>query len=149
VHDYDELVAAMRARANELNVSRATIDDVSGLQSGYAAKLLANPPIKSFGAVSLGPMLGALGVSLVMVEDVEALARVATRLDERNSSQVRTMPAPARMSSKLKMITKRNARKMQRLWMSKVPAAKRKAMARRAANLRWKRVRAKRRRATS
>jgi len=43
VHDYDDLVAAIRARRDELQVTHMTIDDVSGIQPGYASKLLAHP----------------------------------------------------------------------------------------------------------
>lgn len=86
VRSYDELIAALRARASELAISRETIDAVSGLQSGYSGKLLAAVPIKGLGKTSLGPMLGALGLSLVVVEDLEMLARVRARLTESKSA---------------------------------------------------------------
>jgi hypothetical protein len=83
IRDYSDLVAALRARANALDVSRGTIDEVAGLPSGYAGKLLALVPSKTLGRVSLGPVLGALGVMLVLVEDAAALDRVRDRLVKR------------------------------------------------------------------
>src|SRR5206468_2426011 len=69
VRDYDELVAAVRARVAELNITHANVDDVSGVPGGYASKLLCNPPMRTMGRVSLGLMLGALGLKLLVVED--------------------------------------------------------------------------------
>jgi hypothetical protein len=81
IREYGQLVQALRERAEELNVSRETLDAVSGLQSGYSAKLLCQ--IKGVGRTSLGPLLGAMGVALVLVEDPEALAKVRPRLTQR------------------------------------------------------------------
>ena len=69
VRNYDDLVAAIRARRDELEVTHETIDTVSGVASGYASKLLADPPIKRRGMISLSAVLGALGLMLVVVED--------------------------------------------------------------------------------
>jgi hypothetical protein len=76
--EYGELINALRDRAEELNVSRETLDAVSGLQSGYTAKLLVG--LKGLGRVSLGPLLGSMGVVLVVMEDPIALAKVRDRL---------------------------------------------------------------------
>lgn len=143
VTDYDGLLAALRARAEELNVSRSTLDDVSGLQTGYAAKLLANPPMKSFGRVSLGPMLGALGVSLVLVEDPEQMARVATRMEERNTAQVRTGHANARPDLPRWLFNSRKARRAATKRWARMSPAQRKRAARKAARTRRRRARAK------
>jgi hypothetical protein len=55
VHDYAGLHASLRARSDELAVSRAELDSLSGLQGGYCSKLLAPVPIKRLGMESLGP----------------------------------------------------------------------------------------------
>lgn len=105
VTDYDGLVAACRARADALNISRDTIDEVAGLPKGYTSKALMIEPFggksatggrlssRNLGRVSLGPMLGALGIALVVVEDAEALAKVSGRMTKRNKSQVRCLNA--------------------------------------------------------
>jgi hypothetical protein len=98
VRSWNDLHAALRARAESLNVSRLVLDELSGLQSGYASKLLAPVPIRHFGRVSLGAMLGALGPKLVVQEDKEALARVAGRLVRRERN-VRRRGQDARPSN--------------------------------------------------
>jgi hypothetical protein len=87
VRDHDELHAALAARADELRVTRETLDAVSGLQSGYSAKLLAPFPSKKLNRVSLGAMLGTLGLMLIVVEDVEAFQRVKSRLMPAHGAQ--------------------------------------------------------------
>lgn len=93
VSDYAGLLAAVRARVVELNITHENLDAVSGIQSGYAGKLLCNPPIRNFGLVSLGLVLGGLGLKLLVVEDEEALARVRSRLAPRRAARrVRNEP---------------------------------------------------------
>jgi hypothetical protein len=82
VREYGELIQGLRDRAEELNVSRETLDAVSGLQSGYTAKLLVG--LKGLGRVSLGPLLGSMGLVIVLAEDQDALARVRHRLVPRH-----------------------------------------------------------------
>jgi len=86
---YDDLVAALRARAEALNVSRETLDEVAGLPSRYSSKLLSPNPIRSLGRVSLGAMLGALGVKLVLMEDGEAMEKIRSRLVKRTRHRSR------------------------------------------------------------
>jgi hypothetical protein len=85
----EELRQLLRARADELNVSRLTIDEVAGTQSGYCGKLLAEPPTKGFGEMSLGAVLGALALKIArieFVEDPEQAARVIDRWEPRKRS---------------------------------------------------------------
>lgn len=83
VRSYAELHAAIRARVEELDVSRLCLDDAAGFTGGYASKLLAPRPTKLMGKMSLGIMLGALGLALVVVEDPVALARIKPKLQKR------------------------------------------------------------------
>jgi hypothetical protein len=96
-----EVHAALRARSDELAVSRAELDSLSGLQSGYCSKLLSPVPIKQVGMESLGPLLTVLGVKLIMVEDLDALRRIGPRLTKRNEQAVR-MRARRKRSKRLK-----------------------------------------------
>jgi hypothetical protein len=79
IRSIDDLVAAIRARRDELNVSHELIDDLAGLQSGYTSKLLAPEPMKGLGPMSLPALLGALGAALVLVEDSAQAERVRDR----------------------------------------------------------------------
>lgn len=83
IRSYGELLSALRARADELQVTREGLDAITGLQSGYAGKLLAPVPIKSLGKFSMGPMLTAMGCMLILVEDADTLARITSRVPKR------------------------------------------------------------------
>jgi hypothetical protein len=86
---YDELHSALRNRADQLQVSRAELDYLTGLQSGYCGKLLSKTRIKNIGAQSLGPLLCVLGLCLQVVEDPAAMARIGPRLTKRHAASVR------------------------------------------------------------
>jgi hypothetical protein len=83
VKSYDDLHQLLRARAEELNVSRSTLDDAAGFTPGHASKLLSPTPIKKLGAVTMGLMLQVLGLQLIAVEDAEALRRIKGKLVKR------------------------------------------------------------------
>jgi hypothetical protein len=86
--DYTTLVLALRARAEELNISREQIDAIAGLPDRYTGKVLSIRGKKRIGLLSLGPLLGALGIKLMPVEDPEALARVQGRFEPRSVSHL-------------------------------------------------------------
>jgi hypothetical protein len=81
IRSFDDLITVIRARIAELQITHETVDDVSGLQSGYSSKLLAN--IRRLGPLSFSALLPALGLKVTVSEDTEALARVASRLVKR------------------------------------------------------------------
>lgn len=89
ITDYDSLIAALRVRADQLEISRATIDDIAGLCDRYASKILSLSKAKRIGLETLGPILGALGLKLIAVQDDEATERYRARRVKRNASQVR------------------------------------------------------------
>jgi len=45
VGDYDKLHIVQRAHADELSVTRETLDAAAGLQPGYGGKILAPKPV--------------------------------------------------------------------------------------------------------
>jgi len=94
VRDYGDLVAVIRARMIELDVTLATVDHVAGLPANYASKLLAPNPSKRLGIMAFGALLGAIGIKLVAIEDTEALARVRRRLVKRRKRLPQTQSQP-------------------------------------------------------
>jgi hypothetical protein len=92
IRSMEELLAALRARRDELQLTHERIDDIAGFASGYCGKLMAPIPIKNLGFMSFGLALDALGVALVMVENPEQIKRVANRWIPR----LRPHNAPAR-----------------------------------------------------
>lgn len=91
VRDYAELQTALRARVTELKTTHEAIGDLAGFQDGYVGTLLAPCPIKALGAQSLGPMLSVLGIALVVVEDLEAVRRITSRLKKREHAGLRVL----------------------------------------------------------
>jgi hypothetical protein len=83
---YEGLHALFRLRADQLGVPRSDpkggmgLDALSGLADGYVAKLLSPVPMKTIGRLSLGPLMSALAVKLIMVEDLEMLARIERKI---------------------------------------------------------------------
>jgi hypothetical protein len=90
VRSYDELLAAIRNRVDELGVTRDGLDTAAGLPDHYITKILSRHPIRRLGLLSLGGVLGALKLKLVVCED-ELSQRP---LPERRQNQRRTA-APA------------------------------------------------------
>lgn len=92
---YRVLIETCRARAEELDLSRAELDRLSGLPAGYSGKLLGNVENsekpknqKRVWRVGLEAMLGALGLKIVVIEDEAAAARtLALRVPVDRSQQ--------------------------------------------------------------
>jgi hypothetical protein len=95
IADYVELVNALRERAAALNLSFEKLDGLAGLHDGYSAHLLTPHPqlsMRILGKLSLGCVLGALGVELIMIENPHAMIKLSdrlARLGRRNPAQVR------------------------------------------------------------
>src|ERR1700687_2415820 len=83
--DYRTLIQTCRARADELALSRLELDRLSGLPSGYSAKLLGKventKDKKRIWPVGLGAMLGTLGLRMLLIEDEAATARTLALRD--------------------------------------------------------------------
>jgi len=80
IRSYSDLHQALRQRANSLQVSRETLDEISGLGGCYVNKLIGPTPVKSLDRISMGALLGAMGCMLILVQDEEAYRRVYRRL---------------------------------------------------------------------
>ena len=89
VRDSQELAAALRARAEELQLSRRELDRLAGLADGYAAKLLCDPPVRRMAPESLFLLAGALGVRITLSRD-SAMVKCLRWADPRDSSRVRS-----------------------------------------------------------
>lgn len=83
IRDMEGIRKAVRRRRDELNISHETIDQIAGLQSGYTSKLLAPKPLKNFGDMSFGAVLGALAIGIVVVEDPDQKGLVEGRWQPR------------------------------------------------------------------
>jgi hypothetical protein len=95
IADYDGLWSAMRGRVSELQLTMTELDGLSKCQDGYSAKILGPSQIKAFGKKSLGRMLGGTGTYLLLVEDVQATAKIKAIAKKR---QRPLRPAPRLLS---------------------------------------------------
>ena len=80
VHDERELLAAIRARCNELQITYDTLDAVAVLPDGYASKLLCEHPVKHMGTLTMWNVLGTLGYRIALIHDPDLLARFRDKL---------------------------------------------------------------------
>jgi hypothetical protein len=133
VADYSSLIRAVRARVAELGITHETLDAISGLQSGYASKLLADPPIRRIGPLTLFIVLQSLGMSLSLVEDRKWMERAETRLVPRKTPR---MLRAASITFTPDFFTY-NARIGGEARRDKLSPARRQEIARNAARARW------------
>jgi len=82
VHSYDDLVLALRQRVDELETTFESVDELAGLPLRYSGKLLGPARARSLGRISLGPLMGALGIEIHVVE-APGFARIRRRLEPR------------------------------------------------------------------
>jgi hypothetical protein len=130
---YNALQEAFIDRIEELNVSRITVNEAGGFTSGYSEKLLCVPPMKTLGKGTLGNMLKATGLALIVVVDDERFAAVKAQMAKRK----RSVPPSAGMKQPAWLFTKKRAREMGLKRWSKLNPAQRTRLARRAAKARW------------
>lgn len=134
-NSYAGLQEIMRTRADQLQITREQIDEISGLQNGYASKVLAPNPIKKLGATSMPLMLPALGMKLMAVEDPEALKRITRRGLKREvaSSQVSAAVQFKLTYRFLRKIAKKGGENSRKF----LTRRRRRQLARKAARARW------------
>lgn len=140
VRDYPALLEALRQRAVELRVTRKQIAEIAGIAEGYAGTLLTPHSRKSFGLNTMGPILGALGIALLVIEDEQALKYVKNRLGEGNQTYMRNGGANAPLIFKLSRRRMRYLAKLASEGRKKIPPWKRRQLARRAARARWRKA---------
>jgi len=81
IRSYDDLHSAVRERSAEIGMTRADLDARAGLADGHAGKLLGKRQTKRLGNVTLGLVMGALRVALVMVEDSDVATPPVEHID--------------------------------------------------------------------
>lgn len=79
IKNYNELVALLVRRRHDLGMSQIDMDHRTGLADGYVAKIECGT--KRLGPTSLPCILGALGVSLLVIPDSD-LPSMAIRLSD-------------------------------------------------------------------
>lgn len=137
VTDMDALHEGFIDRVEDLNVTRLAIDEAGDFTGGHSAKLLCNPPIKNIGKVSLGKLLKATGMALVLVVDDERFAPIRAEMATRK----RPVHPNGSIRKPAWLITREASQKMQVLRNKKLSPRQRRLIAKRAAKARWNRPR--------
>lgn len=88
---YQDLIMACQIRAAQRHIALSgEANQVAGFPDQYIAKLIGAKPVRRIGMMSLGPLLGVLGVKLTMIEDVDAIKRYGDRIKRRDERLVRS-----------------------------------------------------------
>lgn len=143
VRTYNDLHLILRARSDELGITRLTLDEAAGLTPGHASKILAPQPIKRLGDATFPLMLGALGLKLIVVEDEQALARIAPKLVKRERPIAMLAVGVGHGKHQIQSLRflKKIAASGGHGRAAKLSARKRKQIAKNAARARWKGIR--------
>jgi hypothetical protein len=84
VSDYDGLVDALRQRVAHLGVAMGSVEELAGVPDFYLSKIIRQK--KFLGPVSFGPIIGALALKVILVEDGDQLQKIQHRLPKRGKS---------------------------------------------------------------
>src|SRR3989304_4318298 len=90
VRDYDGLIAAFRARVDEIGISYAVLEELMGLQAGDLGKLMGPSRVKMFSAMTVLEFAEAAALKITIEPDHEAATRMADRWGKRDELQRRT-----------------------------------------------------------
>jgi hypothetical protein len=102
--NYFQLIAALSRRRAELGITLATLDEIAGLSERHCSKIFGPTPTKFCGPVTLGCLLGALGLRIIITDDPAALARVERRLRARQLRHAVTSKRPAVAAGESKLV---------------------------------------------
>ena len=134
VSSYEQMLAALRARVNELQVNGERFDEYCGLPKGYLSKLIGTKPIRRLGMTSFAPVLAGLGLRLLVIEDQEATERLKNCLQPRNQSYVRSVAVHTNLTTRFLRKIGAKGGENSRKYLGKRLV---KQLARRAAAARW------------
>jgi len=140
ITDLEALREVFVDRAEDLNISRVTIDEVGGLTPGYSSKLLCEPPMKPLTNETIPKMLKATRLVLIAVVEDERFAAAKAELSKRK----RKVRAVARIKRVKGHFTPENAAEYGKKRWEGIPEATRSRLARRAVNARHRAARRRR-----
>jgi hypothetical protein len=133
---YDEMLAAVRARVNELQIHGERFDEFAGLPKGYLSKLIGVRPTRRIAMTSMSMVLDGLGMIGQFVEDPRGTQRLKNRLQPRNGSYVRGTPSIVLTARFFQRIGRLGAQAR----IDNSTEAQRRKWARQAAIARWRKV---------
>lgn len=144
VNGYQGLIAAIRARKEELRMSDRDLEELAGLTPGHVSKILTPGANRVLGPLSMGRILRTLGIDLIVAENIERTEQIreqfVPRVEERVNKKTRMHSVGVQIEVTRKFLkeigTKGGANS--RKYLTRRQA---KAIAKKAARARWDRVR--------
>lgn len=83
IRDYDELVAALRSRMDEIGISYEDLEDLCGLTRGHISKVFGPIRAKNIGMDVLLLLMGGLALRARLEPDLEAAHAMEHRWERR------------------------------------------------------------------
>jgi hypothetical protein len=119
----DDLIAALRARKDELGLSNATVDEIAGMTLGHWDKACGPSRVKSPNLFTLMSLIGALGLAVQFVDDPDRIRAVRGRWRRRSDPQV--CPPTLTIGQARPVVLSRAARKAAKArWARSTPEAR-------------------------
>jgi hypothetical protein len=84
-NSYSDLLQALRQRAEQLDISRSTIDSLAGIADGLASKILGLGQSKRLGLETLGGVLQAMSLRIVVEHDDDMYQSMRHRYVKRDA----------------------------------------------------------------
>lgn len=145
------LQPALREAAELRRISRAKLDELSGLAEGHSSKILAPIPTKAIGPETEPKIMRGLAVRLVLEDDPERLLQIRDSLNGRAENYVRAGVASMKLKtlSYVNKVAARVVKRDRRAWAKKARREQitttspehRKRIATTAAQARWRKQR--------
>lgn len=89
--DYVDLLMVLRTQAERLGVPQLAIDEMAGVAAGFSGHCLIGK--KRLGPTSMGLIIQALGLKLLVVEDATAIPRIKRLMHTPRGRGPRIVPA--------------------------------------------------------
>jgi hypothetical protein len=141
------MLAAIRNRISELKTTHASVEAVSGIQSGYISKVASDRPQKRVSLFTTFLLLEALGLQVTLSIAPSFVERYGHRLDKRKVVRTKAVSKQAglfgrqaleAMPPDVRLVRNRRGGKNR---MRRMTPAQRSAFGKSAANARWNRPR--------
>lgn len=95
ITSYDQLIEVCNARVDELQLTRAQLDELASLPENYSSKVLRKKHYKYLGQCSYPKILFALGLRVFLLEDPVATAKtLAVRTPRKANYDTSAMRKP-------------------------------------------------------
>ena len=144
IASYDDVVAAIRSRIDDIHAPQRSIEEYSGLSDGYISKIINPAQTKPMGIDALMRLLKAIGYRMAFVEHLDTAAtrdEMGNHFRHRDDTNRRTGLIRKHISPDLQRLVMRQmgakGGSMQKRY--RIPPERLSEIRRAAANVRWAR----------